>query len=322
VAVTGRGRYRVAAPWRGRDALVDSARFALTHPKDAALLAAMSARDVTSVNGHDRTTDATTEAALTRLGLSAHTIDEVLRPFLAGVFLDPPLSTSARLFHLIWRSFLRGGGALPRAGMRALPDQLAAGLPAGAVRTGAPVAEVSDTTVRLADGETLSARAVVVATDGDTAARLLPGVPAPAWHGVTTWYFSAPEAPIDQPILVLDGADDLLTNAAVLSNVAADYAPPGRALVAASVPEELTDVEDRLRDRLAHLYGRDTRDWTTLARYAIPRALPVLPAGSPLRRAVRVGGRYVCGDHRDTPSTQGALVSGRRAADAVLADLR
>jgi hypothetical protein len=32
-------------------------------------------------------------------------------------------------------------------------------------------------------------------------------------------------------------------------------------------------------------------------------------------------GLYVCGDHRDTSSIQGALVSGRRAARAVLADL-
>jgi predicted NAD/FAD-dependent oxidoreductase len=30
---------------------------------------------------------------------------------------------------------------------------------------------------------------------------------------------------------------------------------------------------------------------------------------------------YVCGDHRDNASINGALESGRRAADAVLADL-
>jgi predicted NAD/FAD-dependent oxidoreductase len=36
---------------------------------------------------------------------------------------------------------------------------------------------------------------------------------------------------------------------------------------------------------------------------------------------VRIGGLYVCGDHRDTASIQGALVSGARAAHAVLADL-
>ena len=43
----------------------------------------------------------------------------------------------------------------------------------------------------------------------------------------------------------------------------------------------------------------------------------------PVRVADRDGHRvYVAGDHRDTSSIQGALVSGRRVAEAVLADLR
>lgn len=39
-----------------------------------------------------------------------------------------------------------------------------------------------------------------------------------------------------------------------------------------------------------------------------------------LRRPVALGGGlYVCGDHRDSATLDGALVSGRRAADAILA---
>ena len=54
-----------------------------------------------------------------------------------------------------------------------------------------------------------------------------------------------------------------------------------------------------------------------------PTALPAFPAGSPLRRDVALGdGLFVAGDHRDTPSQQGALVSGRRAAEAVVTHLR
>jgi glycine/D-amino acid oxidase-like deaminating enzyme len=330
VAVTPDGRYDLAPPWRGRSAVADAARFAAGRLKDTAALALMSARDVALPDAllrrrlADGEADISIEADLARRGVSARTVDTVLRPFLAGVFLDRRLATAAPLFHFIWRCFLRGGGALPDAGMRAVPEQLAAALPTGTIRTGAEVDEVAGTQVRLAGGETLRARAVVVATDGDAAARLLPEVTEPGWHSVTTWYFAAPAAPLRQPILLLDGADELLTNTAVLSEVASGYAPAGAALVAASVPERLagSDVEQRLRVRLGELYGCSTSDWTTLARYAIPRALPVISPGRPLRLPVRVGaGRYVCGDHRDTCSTQGALVSGRRAATAVLRDL-
>jgi hypothetical protein len=66
-----------------------------------------------------------------------------------------------------------------------------------------------------------------------------------------------------------------------------------------------------------------TGDWVHLHTAEVPRALPALPAGSPLRRDVALGdGLFVAGDHRDTPSQQGALVSGRRAAEAVLHALR
>ena len=80
--------------------------------------------------------------------------------------------------------------------------------------------------------------------------------------------------------------------------------------------------EPVVRGELARLYGVPTGDWEHLHTAEVPRALPALPAGSPLRRDVALGdGLFVTGDHRDTPSQQGALVSGRRAAEAVLAHL-
>ena len=53
-----------------------------------------------------------------------------------------------------------------------------------------------------------------------------------------------------------------------------------------------------------------------------PDALPDTPPGTGIRRPVALGeGRFVAGDHRDTASLQGALVSGRRVAAAVEAEL-
>ncbi len=59
-----------------------------------------------------------------------------------------------------------------------------------------------------------------------------------------------------------------------------------------------------------------------VARHEIPDALPAQPVPCSLRRPVTHGDLVVCGDHRDTGSIQGALVSGQRAAAAVLASLR
>ncbi len=88
----------------------------------------------------------------------------------------------------------------------------------------------------------------------------------------------------------------------------------------------MTDVDllGRVRAHLARLYGVDTARRESVAAYDVQAALPSqAPPMGRFRKTVRLEpGLYVCGDHRDSASIQGALVSGRRAADAVLADLR
>jgi len=70
----------------------------------------------------------------------------------------------------------------------------------------------------------------------------------------------------------------------------------------------------------ADILGIPSAGWELLVRNVIPQALPAQSAPLLHQRRVAVSpGLFVCGDHRDTASIQGALVSGRRAAGAVMA---
>ena len=108
----------------------------------------------------------------------------------------------------------------------------------------------------------------------------------------------------------------------MLTNAAPSYAP-GRHLVASSVVAGDAS-EPAVRAHLSRLYGVDTARWEAVAAYTVPDALPSqAPPMGRFRKAVRLEpGLYVCGDHRDSASIQGALVSGRRAATAVLEQIR
>jgi phytoene dehydrogenase-like protein len=260
---------------------------------------------------------------LAAAGVPGAVVERVLRPFLSGVLGEAELATSAAFVRLVWRSFVVGTIAVPGAGMGAIPARLAAGLPAGVLRLGRRVEAVRPGAVRV-DGTELAARAVVVATDPVTAAALLPGVAAPRMHALTTLYHVAPTAPAHGPTLHLDGTGGPLANTVVLTEAAPSYSPDSRSLVSSSFLGTAERVpEPVVRGELARLYGVPTDDWTHLHTAEIRHALPALPAGSPLRRDVALGdGLFVAGDHRDTPSQQGALVSGRRAAEAVLHALR
>ncbi|WP_424210630.1 NAD(P)/FAD-dependent oxidoreductase [Streptomyces sp. BI20] len=270
-----------------------------------------------------RTPETTTREALRRARVPDRLVDTFLRPFLAGVFLDDSLETSSRVFHLVWRSFLRGSLTLPAAGIGAVPRQLADDLPDGVLRRDTPVAALTPDGLRLADGTELPAAAVVVATDPAAAHVLLPELPPVPTRTTTTYHHAAAHRPpLREPTLLLDSELRLL-NTCVITEVAPGHAPPGRSLIATSVlGPDRPGRERALRAVLAEVHGADTDRWDLVNTVTVPAALPAMPPPWPLSRTTRhAPGRYVCGDHRATGSVQGALASGTRAARELLADL-
>lgn len=266
---------------------------------------------------------------LESIGFSQDMLEAFFRPFFGGIFLERELSTSSRMLEFVFRMFATGPTTVPRRGMGQLSAQLAAQLPQGVVRLNTPVEEVWGHRVRLGSGEVVEAEAVVVATDAHAAEELLPGMPPREWRAVTCLYFAAPEPPVRGPYLVLNGeGQGPVNNLAVLSEVSPAYAPAGQALISVSVLERAEGSEALVRQVREHLqewFGSAVQGWRHLRTYAIPHALPVQPpeALEEPRRSVRLSpGLYACGDYRDNASINGALESGRRAAEALLADRR
>lgn len=261
--------------------------------------------------------------ALRSYGLSPRAAAGFLRPLLAALLSDPGLTTSSRVADLALRGFARGRLCVPAGGASVLPERLAATLPPGTVSTGVSVTAASITSVTTAELGTLSCRALIVATDARSAAGLLPGLRVPDFHPVTVLHHAAPVAPRTGAALVLDAdRSGPVSHTAVMSAVDPSRAPAGRALVSSTVLGAPGAGLDRAaRRQLAALLGTPTDDWELLAVHHSPDAVPAMPAPHDVRRPVRLlAGLYVCGDHRDTSTAQGALVSGRRAAQAVMRD--
>ncbi len=317
--------HRVADPFRQPTQLFATLAAEIGTPFDKLRIAKLrhDVRAVPAARLLQRPETTTIEALRTR-GFSAATIDRFLRPLFAGIQLDPALQTSSRMFEVIFRSLADGDAAVPAEGMGAIPAQLAARLPEGAIHLGAHVERLDGTTVRLAGGATVAARAVVVATEGPAASALL-GLPPVGSKAASCVWFSAPRSPRDGRTLLLDGTGaGPAGNVAVMSDVAPSYAPPGRALIAAAVPG-VADAElaAAVRTQLTGWFGSAVSSWEHLRTDVIPHGQPVATPPFHPKRRVRLGdGRYVAGDHRDTGSIQGALFSGRRCGEAVVADLR
>ncbi len=271
----------------------------------------------------------TTAQWLAQLGFSRDLVQALFRPLLAGILLDPALEASSRraAFALGW--FAKGAAILPAEGMGAVPAALAAALPAGVLQLSCPVESVQPGKVVLRDGRAIMARAVVVATDAQTAAEWVPGLPVVRWRGVIHMAFDAPRSPVRGGWLVLDGdGAGPVNDLCVPSEVQPGYAPPGRALVSATVLDSRgakgSELEAAVRAQLRTWFGGEVDTWRTLRALAIERALVEqlpgnCPVGEPALRASK--GLYLAGDYLGLVSSQTALASGAAVSQLVRSDL-
>jgi phytoene dehydrogenase-like protein len=268
--------------------------------------------------------EAPAREALAARGVPARTVDGFLRPLLAALLCDPELTTSSRCADLALRAFAGGRLCLPEGGAETLPDLLARALPPGTVHTGVRVTSVSTNSVTTAEHGEVRCRAVLLATDARAAAWLLPGLRVPDFHQLTVVHHTTDESPATGAALLLDAdRGGPVAHTAVVSAVDPSRAPADRVLVSSTVlGPPPADLDTAVRTHLARLYGTSTRRWETLAVHHTAEAVPAMRPPHDLRRPVRLlAGLYVCGDHRDTSTVQGALHSAHRAATAILTDL-
>jgi phytoene dehydrogenase-like protein len=282
--------------------------------------------------------DDSIRSSLRGWGFSESYIQNFVAPFYGGITLDRSLSTSKRVFEYTFKALSEGRIAVPAAGIDAVPEQLAdrATTAGASIHCGEPVEAITDhgggVTVETAS-ETVDADTVVVATDPKVAARLtgVDAIPTEA-RGCVTQYYRLPEssAPTTRRKLLLNAGDPSPNTVVPMSEVAPEYAPDGAALFNA------TFLDDAAHDRSAEALAEETRltleawyperDFSELEpvrTHRIEFAQFDQPPGihDDLPGCRAPGDRtYLAGDYTAWSAIQGAMRSGREAAEAVQSD--
>lgn len=232
----------------------------------------------------------------------------VLRPFLTGVFLTSPTRINVITGKELIRSFISGKPGLPAGGVGALPDALAKKI--SKIEYGRRI----DSLHEFGDGP------VIVATDITTAAQLLEMTRVPQLATCTTWYHEVPADLNTSSHLLIDAEQrGPVVNSLIISNLVPSYAPAGKALLSSTTIEFASESE--VRRHLSLMWGKPSSEWSLIAKYEIPKSLPIFAPGYHEVTSAKVSaGVYVAGDYRTAPSQNGALLSGRLAAEALIFD--
>ena len=231
---------------------------------------------------------------------------KVLKPFLQGVFLVDPNRVNSVTGKEIIKSFIAGKSGIPAAGIAKVSEVLASRI------------HKIEYNYHVESLEEFRGEEIIVATDATHAAQLLDLPAMPEQLGCTTWYHSTTEAPTSSARLRVDSEQrGSIINSLVISNLAPSYAPHGSHLISST---SITPVsESEVRRHLSIIWGVPTNEWDLVAKFDIPAALPLFPTSAAHALSARIAkGVYVAGDYRTSPSQNGALLSGRLAAEELL----
>ena len=254
------------------------------------------------------------------LGFTSKAINSFFKPLVGGIQLDPSLSGSTRLCFLVLKMLFIGDAAVPSRGMGAISEQLSKQINESSIRLTSSVDKVEGKKVILESGESFLPSNLIIATEGPATAKLL-GQESPLSRSVSCIYFSAPQAPSSSKAILLNGEKNgPALNVAIMSNISPSYSKNGKALIAVAIPNTIKpDSMENVLIQMRKWFGDSVDSWEHIKTYSIEHGQPDLRPGDPFRKSIKNSeGVYICGDHRDTPSIQGALVSGRRTAEICL----
>ena len=261
----------------------------------------------------------TTGDYLKTVGFSDQMIQSFFRPFFSGIFLEPDLQTSSRMFEYVYKLFGQGRAMIPKAGIGAIAQQLVGQLKQTDIRYGCEVAKISSGFIHLNDGESLEADFIVVATNP---APLLDNfVSTLAWKSCDNLYFRTPNRTISKPVIGLSAQPEtLVNNLFYASSVDMEHRGSGELLSVTVVKShELgqSDLIASVNQELKKVFGiEETR---FLKHYRIAKALPQLQDlkyTRESRESLLTDHIAIAGDHQLNGSLNAAMISGENAANA------
>lgn len=254
---------------------------------------------------------------LKQRGFSEAIISNFFKPFFSGIFLEPDLRTSSRMFCFVFKMFGEGDAVIPALGMGEISIQLAKKLDKTKINFNSPVEEVKDSKLILKNGKEVKNHFSIIATEASSLVSNLRKQEM-EWKSCHCFYFTSSTAEIEGKIIGLVADDSALVNNIFYHSSLDDSEVKEHLLSVTIVKDTNLDpeqMEKRIRKELKEFCGIEVDE--LLKHYEIKKALPdlmsleyeIMPTETRLNNRV-----FLAGDHLLNGSQNAAMLSGERAA--------
>ncbi len=264
-----------------------------------------------------RKPEQTTLTYLEDLGFSRKVIDSFFRPFFSGIYLEPDLNTSSRMFEFVYKMFGQGRAMIPKAGMGAISEQLKGNLHKTEIRTGVKINQVQNKKIILDTGENIATDFSIIAANPE---QLIKNYTSSLqWKSCDTIYFTTPNRSFSRPIIGLNETKDRFTNNIFYPTSIETVTKGSEELLSVTVVKKHELSTDQLVDIVKHELAQDfnIEHATYLKHYSIPYALPDLKDLQDARdegESLLTESIALAGDYQLNASLNAAMTSGEKAA--------
>ena len=255
-------------------------------------------------------------------GFSDAIISSFFKPFFSGIFLEPNLSTSSRMFQFVYKMFGEGSAVLPTNGIGAITGQLVSKLDSTKIIYNIEVKSISDTTILLSNGEVVPGDYTIMATN---TTNLVPNLRNQniTWKGCDTFYFSVSDRVIKKPLIgLIADKEALINNIFYLTSLNSSWSRNDELLCVTVVKEHNLKEEiliKKVKQDLGQYCGITRLNF--LKRYRIPKGLPdvadmryeMAPSETQLKDTL-----FLAGDHLLNGSLNAAMMAGEKAALGII----
>jgi len=273
--------------------------------------------------------DVTTEEFFLAKGFSPEIIFNFFNPLYRGIFLEERLNTSSNMFEWVLKMFSKGKSAVPELGMQEIPNQIYSRLKNTELRLNTKVVNIDGNSISIDNSDSVTADEIICACNpsflsGDLKDKY-DQYYSSKYHKVTNIYYAIQRSFIAQPIIgLVPGENFLINNLHFPTDISTAYSTTGKALLSVTIVKEVAefnDLEARVAKELQALSGIDSIYFEHIHTYKIDKALPAIP--SPKHDLIPTMGNlnphfHLAGDHLVNASLNGAMVSGRRAAESII----
>ena len=268
----------------------------------------------------------TTLQYLIDVGFSEEMIQTFFKPFFSGIFLEPNLDTSSRMFEFVYKMFGEGLAVVPKAGIQAISNQLKDNLKNTKILLNSEVESVKNKGIILKDGSEIESDFTIIATEASQLVANLNNQET-HWKTCDTLYFETTDRIISRPLIgLISEENSLINNLFYHTSIQTTTKGKGELLSVTIVKNHsLSEKQliEKITEELEDFCG--ITNATFIKRYQIEKALPKLDnlqyeiSSTETKLTSSI---FLAGDQLLNGSLNAAMIAGERAAMGVIGTLQ